>query len=110
MKRWHARFRRRLMHGKQGKYFDPKWGRALPQNRISIDQVPCNLTEGDSRTYEDINTKRVWLVGNKADDGKRFCTLQVAARASNGDPSRPRNGQPKLTIIFRRKGIQITEK
>ena len=98
------------MHGKQGKYFDPKWGRALRQNQISIDQVPCNLTEGDPRTYEDINTKRVWLVGTKADDSKRFCTLQVAARASNGDPSRPQNGQPKLTIIFRGKGIRISEK
>ena len=27
----------------------PKWGRALPKNRISKDQVPYNLVEGDAR-------------------------------------------------------------
>lgn len=35
-KRWHARFRRRLQRGKQ---LDPKWGRWLPVDRISVDQV-----------------------------------------------------------------------
>lgn len=35
-KRWHARFRRRLSRGRQ---LDPKWGRWLPQDRLSLDQV-----------------------------------------------------------------------
>mmetsp|Transcript_18076 Transcript_18076/g.45302 ORF Transcript_18076/g.45302 Transcript_18076/m.45302 type:complete len:270 (-) Transcript_18076:430-1239(-) len=35
-KRWHARFRRRLRKGVQR---DPKWGRWLPEDRISLDQV-----------------------------------------------------------------------
>lgn len=35
-KRWHARFRRRLKRGRQ---LDPVWGRWLPQDRYSLDQV-----------------------------------------------------------------------
>lgn len=102
--RWHARFRRRLKGGPQSMQH-PKWGRWLPFDRISIDQVPCNLREGGGRTYEDKGSKRVWLVGSKVDCGKRFCTLQVAARCGNGDLTKPRNGQPKITIVFRGQGI-----
>ena len=80
-KRWHARFRRRLRHSSTTP-LHKTWGRWLPEDRISIDQVPCNLREGDGRTYAEIGSKRVWLVGCKHDDGKRFCTLQVAARCS----------------------------
>ena len=36
IKRWHARLRRRL---KRGMDLDPKWGKWLPENRLSIDQV-----------------------------------------------------------------------
>ena len=100
--RWHARFRRRLQSGIGKK--DPKWGRWLPKNRLSIDQVPCNFREGGLTTYDDTGCKRVWIVGTKADSGKRFCTLQVAARCANGDASEPRHGQPKLTIMFRGQG------
>ena len=28
-----------------------KWGRWLPEDRYSLDQVPCTLGEGDARTY-----------------------------------------------------------
>ena len=104
--RWHARFRRRLKGGKPEK-LHPKWGRWLPEDRLSIDQVPCNLREGDGRTYADTGEKRVWLAGSKADCGKRFCTLQVAARCANGDPTKPRHGQPKLTIVFRGQGAAV---
>ena len=104
IKRWHARFRRRL---KRGSNLHSKWGRWLPQDRISIDQVPCNLREGDGRTYADIGSKRVWLVGSKQDDGKRFCSLQIAARCANGPADWPRRGQPRLTIIFRGTGKRI---
>ena len=98
--RWHARFRRRLQRGTfEGAHVHEKWGRWLPENRISIDQVPCNLRDGDGRTYADVGSKRVWLVGTKQDDGKRFCTLQIAARCSNGTSDLSRRGQPKLTIV-----------
>ena len=70
--------------------------------------MPCNLREGDGRTYAEIGSKRVWLVGCKRDDGKRFCTLQVAARCSNGAPNLPRRGQPPLTVIFRGAGKRIS--
>ena len=101
--RWHARFRRRLKGGPASKQH-PTWGRWLPEDRFSGDQVPCNLRERGTHTYADTGSKRVWLVGTKADCGKRFCTLQVTACCANGDPSKPRNGQPKLSIMFRGKG------
>ena len=108
-KRWHARFRRRLRHESSTTApLHETWGRWLPQDRISIDQVPCNLREGDGRTYADVGSKRVWLVGCKQDDGKRFCTLQVAARCANGSPNLPRHGQARLLVIFRGTGKRIS--
>jgi len=62
-----------------------------------------------SQNYADTGEKRVWIAGTKQDLGKRFCTLQVAARCANGYPSKPRHGQPKLTIIFRGQGTQPTQ-
>lgn len=38
IKRWHARLRRRLKTGPKSR-LHPKWGRWLPENRLSIDQV-----------------------------------------------------------------------
>jgi hypothetical protein len=108
-KRWHARFRRRLRHESSTTApLHETWGRWLPQDRISIDQVPCNLREGDGRTYAEVGSKRVWLVGCKQDDGKRFCTLQVAARCANGSPNLPRHGQARLLVIFRGTGKRIS--
>ena len=108
-KRWHARFRRRLRRASSTTApLHETWGRWLPQDRISIDQVPCNLREGDGRTYAEVGSKRVWLVGCKQDDGKRFCTLQVAARCANGSPNLPRHGQARLLVIFRGAGKRIS--
>ena len=108
-KRWHARFRRRLRRESSTTApLHETWGRWLPQDRISIDQVPCNLREGDGRTYAEVGSKRVWLVGCKQDDGKRFCTLQVAARCANGSPNLPRHGQARLLVIFRGAGKRIS--
>ena len=103
-KRWHARFRRRLGAGPPGK-LHLKWGRWLPEDRLSGDQVPFNLREGGGMTYEDVGAERVWVVGSKTDCGKRFGTLMVTARCANGDPKKPRRGQPKLTIAFRGQGV-----
>jgi len=86
----------------------PTWGRWLPWNRLSIDQVPCNLREGAGHTYEDTGAARVWIAGSKADDGKRFCTLQVIARGWNGSADEPRRGQPKIGVIFRGQGMRIS--
>jgi hypothetical protein len=105
IRRWHARFRRRLKRSGG----DPKWERWLPQNRLTCDQVPCNLRAGDGRTYDDVVTSHIWLAGAKADDGKRFCTLHVLARAHNGDSLLPRHGQPKLGLIFRGLGVRVSK-
>lgn len=75
--------------------------------RIVELQVPCNLREGDTTTYEDVGSTRVWIAGNKDDDGKRFCTLQIIVRMKKGDPSKPRNGQPKMAVVFRGQGKRI---
>ena len=61
-------------------------GRWLYRDRLSLDQVPCNLVNGDVRTY---NTKgdeeTVWVAGSgKGDEGKRFCTLQPCTRGFSG--------------------------
>lgn len=64
----------------------------------------------NGRTYNDKGDNRVWIAGNKADDGKRCCTLQLAARCINGDPAKPRRGQPKLTIVFRGQGARLTQR
>ena len=101
IRRWHARLRRRL---KRGDTVDPKWGRWLPRNRLAGDQVGCNLRAGLQKTYDEKGTKRVWMAGSPADDGKRFMTLNMLARGKNGDASKLRRGQPKLSVIFRGAG------
>ena len=82
-------------------------GRWLPEDRYSTDQVPFNLREGNGKTYAEAGEKRIWLVGTKADCGKRMGTLQVTCSCANGDPKKPRHGQPKLTIVFRGQGEAV---
>ena len=64
------------------------------------------MRAGLQKTYDEKGTKRVWMAGAPADDGKRFMTLNMLARAENGDASKPRRGQPKLGIIFRGAGLK----
>ena len=70
--------------------------------------MPCNLREGSNKTYEETGASRVWLAGSKADDGKRFCTLQIIVRGANGPRDAPRCGQPKIGVIFRGQGLRIS--
>lgn len=107
IKRFHARLRRRLQDCHPTR-LHPKWGRWLPQNRLSVDQVPCNFREGAKSTYDIKGSDRIWLAGTKADDGKRFCTLQIIARAWNGPADVPRRGQPKIGLIFRGSGQRVS--
>lgn len=69
IKRWHARLRRRL---KRGDTIDPVYGRWLPRNRLSHDQVGINLRNGLQSTYAEKGSTRVWIAGSPADDGKRM--------------------------------------
>ena len=80
-----------------------KWGRWLIQDRLSLDQVPCNFVEGDPRTYEFKGANRVHVRGTKADSGKRFCTLQILCRGTND------HGQPLIAVIFRGQGKRISQ-
>lgn len=47
-RRWHARYRRRLKRGKQ---LHPKWGRWLPEDRISLDQVRFTMQQQDTKKF-----------------------------------------------------------
>lgn len=51
----------------------------------------------------------MWLARTKTDDGKRFCTLQLIARAANGSPDAPRRGQPKIVVLFRGEGMRLSQ-
>ena len=104
IKRWHARLRRRL---KRGRAVDPVYGRWLPRNRLSHDQVGINLRNGLQSTYDEKGAKRVWMAGSPADDGKRIGTLNITACAICDD-SKPRRGQPKMSITLRGQGKQIS--
>ena len=89
-----------------------KYGRWLPEDRYSLDQVPCMLVEGDTRTYHFKGAnEHVWVAGSgKGDEGKRFCTLQLIVRFKNGDKTKMFVGQPWPKICFRGQGIRITQK
>ena len=59
-----------------------RFGRWLPENRYSLDQVPCMLEEGDGSTYHFKGAKQhVWVASfGKGDAGKRYCTFQLIVR------------------------------
>ena len=59
-------------------------------------------------TYCDKGTDRVHIASNGSADGHRFCTLQLCVR-NVVDPTKPRNGQPRLCICFRGTGQRISE-
>ena len=104
-----ARLRRRLKRGPADK-LDPKWGRWLPPDRYSLDQVPMTLDEGDKRTYDDEGSETVWVAGlGQGDAGKRFCTLQLIARCHNGDKSKLYAEQPWPEVCFRGQGKVISK-
>ena len=105
IKRWHARLRRRL---KRGGAVHPVYGRWLPRNRLSHDQVGINLRNGLQSTYDEKGSTRVWIAGSPADDGKRIATLNITARAVCDD-SKPRRAQPKMSITLRGQGKQISD-
>ena len=88
-----------------------RFGRVLPKDRYSLDQVPCMLVEGDMRTYHMIGAhEHVWVAGSgKGDEGKRFCSLQLLVRCVNGDKSKLYCEQPWPEICFRGAGVRITD-
>ena len=103
-KRWHARFRRRLGRARIPLAADPTWGRWLPEDRLSIDQVPCNLREGDGRTYADAGAKRVWLAGSKHDAAPAghvlvCCALPGPRRVSSKSGGPPFNPQVPWYLV-----------
>jgi hypothetical protein len=91
---------------------EPDFGRWLPQDRFSLDQVPCNMVEGDMRTYNEKGDKvHVWVAGaGNGDESKRYCTLQLVVCFVNGDTAARYRGQPWPEICFRGKGMRISQR
>ena len=100
VRKWHARLRRRVRRGVQR---STKWGRWLPHNRY-IDQVPLTLQDSTDRIYDTTGSEHIWMRASKQGDDKREATLQLCVRLDNDAV------QPKPVIIFRGKGLRITEK
>ena len=87
--------------------YDPKWGYFLPEQRFNVDQSPLPFAVNMTRTYHlyeegcNQNKEKVWISQPGAGLDKRQCTLQICFS--------PAGSQPKLAIIFRGKGKQISE-
>ena len=92
----------KIKRSKQLKSNDGVWGCYPNSNHWSLDQVPAGLFDPKS-TYDVKGVDRVVIAANESADNHRFMTLQVLLRNIN-NPQLPRNGQPKLCVIFRGKG------
>ena len=68
--------------------------------RYNVDQVPMPFAYDFNVTYEEEGAKEVWISQNQPGMDKRFCTLQVCFR--------PGPQQPKITVVFREKGLRIS--
>ena len=106
IKRWFAIYRMFLISFKGKRGYTKKHSIFLPENHWSLDAVPAGLYNPES-TYEQKGATRVHICSNGSADSHRFATLQVLVRNLN-KPDLPRNGQPKLCIYFRGKGLRIS--
>ena len=104
--KWHGTTRERLIRTGKDDNYDPKWGRFTPNQRFNVDQSPLPFAVETKRTYEIIDSKesrhhKVWISQPGSGLDKRQCTLQVCFR--------PSGEQPRIGIIFRGKGMRITD-
>ena len=106
--KWHYNLRERAIRtGAANPNYDAKWESYLPVERFSMDQSPLPFEWDTSTTYEQIEKRKkenqnqkVWAAQPKQSDSKRFCTLNICFR--------PSGEQPRLAIIFRRKGLHLS--
>ena len=121
LRRMHAKFKKLIKtpFDKDSQFtFHDKEGRYLLKCRFSIDQdclcslclhltspwqVPLERFNGGKTTYEFRGADRVQIRQNGDSDEKRFATRQVTVRAVKKG-----KGQPRLTLIFRGKGLRIS--
>ena len=80
---------------------DPKYGRWIPKNRYNVDQVPLPFVNEQSKTYDTLGAKQVW-VSQPASGLGRQATLQLCIRADGKQNVKP-------ALIFRGKEHVSTE-
>ena len=81
---------------------DPKYGRWIPKNRYNVDQVPLPFVNEQSKTYDTLGAKQVWVSQPASGLDKRQATLQLCIRADSKQNLKP-------ALIFRGKGNVSTE-
>ena len=103
--KWHANTRENLIRQGKNDSYDDKWGRFTPEQRFNVDQSPLPFVNTTKRTYELVKKgdkyHKVWIAQPGSGLEKRQCTLQICVRAAGE--------QPRLAIIFRGKGMRISD-
>ena len=103
--KWHGMTRERVIRSGRNKNYDKKLGRFLLHQRLNVDQSPLPFAISTKRTYEMVKKgdryHRVWITQPGSGLEKRQCTLQICFRSVGK--------QPKLGIIFHRKGKGLTK-
>ena len=104
LQKWHASYRERCVRFRKDDSFDTKWGRFKPHERLNVDQSPLPFVIEAKRTYEYVEPgakdHNTWISQPGSGLDKRQCSLQVMFR--------PEGTQPRLAIIFRGKGKNIS--
>ena len=107
LKEWHATTRERLIRTGFNDNYDDKWGRVSSEQRFNVDQSPCPFALNLKRTYHvfedcaDQHQDKVWISQPGSGLDKRQCSLQICVR--------PTGIQPRLCIVFRGKGLRISD-
>ena len=101
----HAITRERLVRTGFGDDYNDKCGRFTPEQRFNVDQSPCPFALNMKRTYHttekgvDQHQEKVWISQPGSGLDKR--SLQICVR--------PKGVQPRLGIMFRGKGMRISD-
>ena len=104
---WYATTRKRLVRTRFEDSYGKKWGLFTLEHCLNVDQIPCPSDLNVKRTYhpteKNVNQRQRKFQISQAGSGldKRQCSLQIFVR--------PVGTQPRLSIIFCRKGLQISE-
>ena len=105
LKKWHSTLCERCIKTGMGKDYDVKWGHFTPAERINVDQSPLPFVLDVKKTYDYVEPKdkhhNTWISQPGSGLDKRQCSLQVMFRATGK--------QPPISIIFRGKGMRISE-
>ena len=105
LKKWHTTLRERCIKSGAGENYDEKWGHYLPEERVNVDQSPLPFVLDVKKTYEYVEPgskhHNTWISQPGSGLDKRQCSLQVMFR--------PEGKQPALSVIFRGKGLRISQ-